>query len=89
MSDNFRSSSEADARPQGRFSGAMKHVRMAALAASMVPLASVAIAPVAVSAQCQSACPPVNVPEPATFWLLASSAAAAPAAVKWLRGRRK
>ena len=54
---------------------ALKHIRSAALAAALVPLAQVAVAPVSVAAQCSGACPPAA-PEPATLLLLAPAAGA-------------
>jgi hypothetical protein len=63
------------------FAGTLKHARTAALVASLVPLAQVAVAPTSVLAQCDPSgsdpCPPVGVPEPGTLALLAPAAAAA------------
>jgi hypothetical protein len=51
----------------------MNRLRSAALVATLVPLASVAVMPVTVSAQC-SACPP-PIPEPAALLMLGPAAA--------------
>ncbi len=69
MSDELRASF-AQPKQLGR---GLNGLRSAALVASLVPLAQVAVAPVTVSAQC-SGCPP-PVPEPATLLMLAPAAA--------------
>jgi hypothetical protein len=49
-------------------SGSLKHVRAAALAAVLVPLASVAVTQAVVAEQCSGGCPPpVTVPSPCDF----------------------
>jgi hypothetical protein len=67
------------------FAGALKHARSAALIASLVPVAQIAVAPATVSAQCPSGgCAPSPVPEPTTLLLLAPGAA-----MLFLRRRKK
>ena len=67
------------------FAGALKHARSAALIASLVPVAQIAVAPATLSAQCPSGgCPPSPVPEPTTLLLLAPGAA-----MLFLRRRKK
>ena len=85
MSREAKPTSELEAKRAALFAGPLKHARTAALVASLVPLAQVAVAPTVAAAQqlCPSDGCPVEVPEPATLLLLA------PAAVLALRGRRK
>ena len=89
MSHEPRKTADLESTRKALLAGALKHARTAALAASLVPLAQVAVAPMAVSAQCQptaiKACPTTSVPEPATLLLMAPAAAA----VLLLRRRRK
>lgn len=89
MSSEPRPKSDLEAKRAALFAGALKHARTAALVASLVPLAQVAVAPMTVSAQCDPNNPPsggcpTEVPEPATLLLLGG-----PAAAMLLRRRRK
>lgn len=86
MFDERSTAPDLEAKRRALLARALKHVRSAALAAALVPVAQVAVAPMVVSAQapCPSgSCPPSPVPEPATLLLMA------PAAAMLLRGRRK
>jgi hypothetical protein len=63
----------------------LKTARSAALAASLVPLAQVAVAPFAVVLQASDTNPGTPVPEPSTLVLLASGAGA----LAWKARRKK
>jgi hypothetical protein len=76
MSNERQTSPEPSELPKSTQSSALRHMRTAALVASLVPLAQVAVAPITVSAQCSGAnCPP-EVPEPGALLLMAPAAAA-------------
>lgn len=82
---NEESRRELAVKRDALFAGALKHVRSAALAASLVPVALLAAQPATTYAQqpCPSGgCP--TAPEPATLLLMAPAAAAL-----WWRQRRK
>jgi hypothetical protein len=65
-----------DSKKPDLLHGALKHARTAVLAASLVPLASVALSPFVPDAHAQSTGgPPVEVPEPATVVLLTTGLA--------------
>jgi hypothetical protein len=79
MSDELRHE-ELRGRTQQLLQGGLKHVRTVALAAALIPLASVAISPA--YGQCGSSgqpdCPPTQqVPEPSTLVLIGSGLAGA------------
>ena len=66
---------ELRAKTKLLLNGTLKHVRVVALAASLVPLGAVTVSPLL--AQCPYNCPPppVSVPEPSSMALLGTSLA--------------
>jgi hypothetical protein len=87
MSETAPTTAEPGTRRRKVSHAALKHIRSAALAAALVPLAQVAVAPMSVAAQCSGACPPAA-PEPATLLLLAPAAGALALRVRQNRKRK-
>jgi hypothetical protein len=88
MSNEIKSNVDVEASQQSVLGGALRHVRAATLAASLVPVALITAVPLTVVAEepCGGSgepdCP--TVPEPSVLMMLAG-----PAAALLLRRRRK